>query len=129
MTENELLEFINQVEQEELHQAPDYLKNMILRKANPAPKQIQLLVYSLKTITATAAALIILFTIPQNLFTNEYTIQQEKMQLQQQIQKEKEIQLEKFLKRKEKLSITDFINHKTNYICNQLLYLFEKENN
>lgn len=129
MTEQELLEFITKVEQEELHQAPDYLKNMILRKANPVPKKIQLLTYSLKTITVTAAALIILFTIPQNQLTNEYTLQQEKLQLQEEIQKEKEMQIEKFLKRKEKLSITDFLNHKTSYISNQLLTIFEKENN
>lgn len=128
MTEEELLQFIETVEQEELHQAPDYLKEIILRKANPTPKQTQLIIYSLKTIAATAAALMILFTIPQTRPIDESVIQQERIQIQEQLQKEREIQHEKMLKYREKTSIIDFLNQGSSYVCNQLLTIFEKEN-
>ena len=129
MTEQDLLEFIKNIEQEELHPAPDYLKNMILRKAKPVSKRTQLIIYSIKTIAITAAALMILFTLPQNQPVNKYPQQQERILLQNQIQNEKKIWQEKFLKEREKTSITDFLNQKTNYLCNQLLTIFEKENN
>lgn len=129
MTEQDLLEFIKNIEQEELHPAPDYLKKMILRKAKPVSKRTQLIIYSIKTIAVTAAALMILFTLPQNQPVNKYTQQQERILLQNQIQNEKKIWQEKFLKEREKTSITDFLNQKTNYLCNQLLTIFEKENN
>lgn len=129
MTEHELLQFIENIESDELHPAPDYLKNIILRKVNPIPKQTQLIIYSIKTITATAAALVILFTIPPNQPINKYVQQEKRIQFQNQIQKEKKIQQEKMHKEKEKISITDFLNQKTSYLCNQLLIIFEKENN
>ena len=126
---NVSLEFIKNIEQEELHPAPDYLKKMILRKAKPVSKRTQLIIYSIKTIAVTAAALMILFTLPQNQPVNKYPQQQERILLQNQIQNEKKIWQEKFLKEREKTSITDFLNQKTNYLCNQLLTIFEKENN
>lgn len=127
MTEQELLQLIENVEQEELHPAPDYLKDMILRKVNPVPKQTQLIIYSLKTIAATAAALMILFTIPQTQPADKYVRQEERIQIQNQIQKEKDIHQEKMLKNKEKIAITDFLNQGTSYVCTQLLTIFEKE--
>lgn len=127
MTEQELLQLIEDVEQEELHQAPDYLKDMIIRKANPPTKRTQLIIYSLKTVAATAAALMILFTIPQTQPNNESIRQEARIQLQTQIQKEKEIYQEKILKSKERISITDFLNQGTSYVCNQILTIFERE--
>ena len=129
MTEQELLQLIEDVEQEELHQAPDYLKDMILRKANPPTKQTQLIIYSLKTFATTAAALMILFIIPQTQPNNESIRQEARIQMQTQIQKEKEIYQEKILKNKDRISVTAFLNQGTSYVCNQILTIFEREPN
>ncbi len=127
MTEQELLQLIEFVEQEELHPAPDYLKGMILHKAKTVPKRIQLIIYSFKTIAATAAALMILFTIPKTKPVTENTRQEERIKIQYEIQKEKQIQYEKMMKQKEKTSITDYLNQGTSYVCSQLLTVFERE--
>lgn len=146
MTEQELLDFIESVEQEELHPAPDYLKEIILWKADSTPKSTQLIIYSLKTLAATAAALIILFTLPQSTFISESIRLQETMQIQEkkiqiqetmqlqeekmqeQIKKEREQMTKKMLNNIERISITDYLNRGSSYICNQILTIFDTEN-
>lgn len=124
MTEQELWELIKNVEANELHQAPDYLKSKILKKANQASKQTQIIIYSIKTITATVAALMILFTIPNNLSENRFAQQQDKIEIQISIRNNKKFWQEKYFK--EKNSITNFLNKKTSDVCNQLLTILEE---
>lgn len=126
MTESELLDFIEEVETKELHQAPDYLKKMILHKADPISKRKQLIIYSLKTIAATAAALVILFTLPSAPKTNEISMQEKRLQIQMNVAREKELYQRKIQQKKEQISLTNYVNLKAADIYDQLFRIFEK---
>lgn len=126
MTEQELLNLIEEVETKELHQAPDYLKNMILHKTSPVSKQKQLIIYSLKTIAATAAALVILFTLPSASGTEEISIQEKRLQTQENIAKEKDLYRKKMQKYKDKISLSVYVNDKATDIYDHLFTIFEK---
>lgn len=117
MTDKELLEMIEKIEEHDMHQAPDYLKQMIMQKAErmqftesieilPGVQKTrtyrntqeqgkrskssvgQFLAYSIKITAAAAAALILLFSWPQ--YQSEMAIQEtlEREQQQKQISKQ-----------------------------------------
>lgn len=71
MSDEELLKFIEEIENSELHKAPDYLKVMTLTKAQKSEIKVkkskteQLFAYQVRVFAAMAASLILLFTIPQ----------------------------------------------------------------
>lgn len=66
LTEDELQQLIESVEEDTLMQAPGYLKDAILEKSIPKriPRQHELLFFSAKIITAAAACIALLFILP-----------------------------------------------------------------
>lgn len=130
MTDEELLKMMEEIEEQEMHQAPDYLKQMILDKAeriqvrdsieilpmatrknqrknlmepeskNPKGKKIQLLIYSAKIAAATAAALALLYIWPQ--YQSKVAIQQNVEWEQQQKEQERQNAKEQQLKQDQK---------------------------
>lgn len=136
MTEQELMQLIEQVEQESLHKAPDYLDVMILHKAEQMQKEtcaeiisihsanlpkrkskrFQLFSYNAKIVAAVAVALIFLMYMPSfDKQEREYT----KIEWQQE-------QLEEMQRRKEEMqqqnqdSVMLRLNQTANDICNKI---------
>lgn len=71
MSDEELLKMIEEIENENLHKAPDYLKNMTLKKIEAGrtkeklTKAEQLFYYKVRVFAAMAASLLLLFAMPQ----------------------------------------------------------------
>lgn len=71
MSDAELLKFIEEIEKDSLHKAPDYLKEMTLTKAQKSEIKVkkskteQLFAYQVRVFAAMAASLILLLAIPQ----------------------------------------------------------------
>lgn len=71
MSDAELLKFIEEIEKDSLHKAPDYLKEMTLNKAEMNLKKVkktkaeQLFAYKVRVFAAMAASLMLLLVIPQ----------------------------------------------------------------
>lgn len=70
MNDEELLQFIAEIEEHEMVSAPSYLKENILSKANKMQKRAvkrQYRAFQLKVCLATAAAIAVIFFIPSEL--------------------------------------------------------------
>lgn len=71
MNDEELWKLIEEVEKEPLHKAPDYLKELTLRKIQTKPEPAskdrtkQYLYYKIRVFAAMAASLMVLFFLPQ----------------------------------------------------------------
>ncbi len=71
MSDEELMRFIEDVEENSLHKVPDYLKSVTISRAEQSmkrekrTKEEQLFYYKVRVFAAMAASLILLFAIPQ----------------------------------------------------------------
>ena len=71
MTSDELMKMIEEIEKNELHKAPDYLKEVTVKKAKmriqkeKRTKAEQLFYYKVRVFAAMAASLVLLIAMPQ----------------------------------------------------------------
>ncbi len=71
MSDEELMKFIEDVEKHKLHKAPDYLKEITIKKSEARLKKDhrtkaeQLFYYKIRVFAAMAASLLLLFVMPQ----------------------------------------------------------------
>ncbi len=71
MSDEELMRLLEDVEENSLHKAPDYLKDMTISRAEQSMKKEkktkaeQLFYYKVRVFAAMAASLLLLFAIPQ----------------------------------------------------------------
>ena len=150
LSDQELEKMIMEMEDSPLLQAPDYLENMILQKAEriavrssveivpirhvmkkgkqPSSKQAsrprQLFAYSLKIVAAAAAAITLVIMVPQVQRETEDSYQQQEAYVEK-LQREQKEQEETWKKNQERKSVARNLNEKTSDFCSTL---FEKTN-
>lgn len=122
LSDEELEKLIENIEEEPLYRAPDYLKPEILKRARQnrircrmQSKEIQLFTYSIKIVAAAAAALLMIMTIPVRSKDEvvEYQEQQRQAGLERRLEmEEQQTRLEDW-RRGLRTEVTDFCQNIT----------------